>query len=791
MSYRISHAGIHPCAPGARLLQVTVLAALLASLTTPLPAQTSTPHVAELRVGLQAHGQPGRWLPLQLHATGLPANESVQLKVSAPDPRGDLCETICGQQRASADGTVRLEGAFCSGRLEGTIRISLCNAAGQPLWQHDVESAESNTPVIPETTADALPTRLFMNRQTSLTLLTIGQQAGIRELESQYKSEPGTRDLLRIISLDSMDGFPSIQRGLDSIDVLLLTDNWQMTDAQGAAIREWVLAGGHLIVSCAAEADQLLNSPLGRWIQPKFGIPQTANTLQTLDLTAIQNFVLGAVALQTNRNPVTVLRIPSRQPRILVQSLSDPLISRTAAGAGVITLTAVSLNSRPLNNWLSLPRLYEMLLFGEPQSGRTEQTRAGGRIASVGITDLSTQLAAASDALPDNQRWSTWHVMVLMVALLVFVGPLDYLLVVRVLKAPRLTWITLPIIIAAGCLFAAQGLSDHNSDFSIRQIGLLDVFEDSGEQRLRARTWASLSAGQSCYVNTRTADATWLQQTVKDSGERSLMWSGRIENIFGGMYRPGGAGLGQLISRHAEKLPFSSEFTALPLLADGSTALLTDRRGSTTDGHQLIKSSLRLPANALLEGSFSHHLPDSITNWVVICGNRIYAPSERASDDIRELQPGEVWSREQGGVRVLEIRDFLRGVRLTAAPGSKNNQSPNSVSQPRQAWDVSSRNPLDILLITSLYDAAGGRSFVQLRNDALRRDELSDTIGLSNALLIGATKERLADVQIDEKTVTPEDSVTVVRLLLPVEKIAADRPQAETSNEQNAGSAQN
>lgn len=770
------------CGPWLRLMQLTIasLAVCLTSATTATQAQDVQVH--SLQIGLAAHGQPGRWLPIKLQASRLAPGEIVQLTVSAPDPRGDRSVSTFATQVVAADGTVQLEGVFVSGRLEGTIQLRLSNATGNVIWQHQLISAEASVgnDVPPQPKTGSLPQRLLMNRQTPVTLLCVGEQAGLAELSALYSADPGTRDLLRVLSLDSTAQLPAMQRGLDCIDVLLINGDWTINEAQGAAIREWVLSGGHLVTSCGAEADALLRSPLGRWIQSKFEIPDTGNTLQTLDLTAIQNFVLGAVALQTNRNPVTVLRMPSQQPKILVQSISDPLISRTAAGAGVITLVAVNLNTRPLDKWLSLPQLYETLLFGGPQSARSDQTRSGGRIASVGITDLSTQLAAVADALPDSQRWSTWHVMLLMVALLVFVGPIDYFIVVRLFKAPRLTWITLPVLIATACLFAIQGLNTQRGDFTTRQVGLLDVFEDAGEQRFRARTWSSLSARESRYAHTSTHDAAWIQETAGDSGERSLMWSGRIENIFGGMYRPGGAGLGQLVSQHIESLQ-GPEFTALPLLADGSTTLLTDRRGLARNGHTLISSSLRLSANALLEGSFSHQMPTTISNWVVICGNRIYSPSERAEDQLRELKPGEIWSRERGGIRVVEIRDFLRGVRLAATSNENTPHNKSTASQPPQAWDVSSRSALDILLMASLYEAAGGRSFVQLRNDALRRDEMSDTIGLNHALLMGVLKDPLAEIQVDDQRIVAEDSVTVVRLLLPVERIIEDRPQAETS----------
>ena len=770
-----------PSAPHSRLLHVIAIAACLschALLPNPANAQPATCKVLSLDAGFQLEGQVGKWLPVRIQAEGLPPGESVSLTVSTPDPRGDRCESLAAINIADQDGKLIIEGVFCTGRLEGNIQLTLSShKSGLTLWNHELTCSETS-PATTTAPANTLPQHLKLCRQSPLVVLTVGTIAGLPELNERFDADPTTSGLLKTFQLPTIEQLPANHRGLDSVDVLLLSGPWNLTELQSNAIREWVLAGGHLAISCGADADALLASPLGKWIQPKFGIPDTANTLQTLDLTAIQNYVLGATALQTNRNPVTVLRMPSQQPKILVQSLSDPLISRTAAGAGLITLTAVNLNARPLDKWLSLPQLYEMLIFGEPQSGNVEQTRSGGRIASVGITDLSTQLAAVSDALPDAQRWSTWHVMLLVALLLVLVGPLDYLLVVRFLKTPKLTWITLPVLITAGCSLAIMAINSQRSEFLVRQTELLDVFTDADEQRLRTRSWASLSARQSRYVNATTTDAAWITNATHTGGSRSLIWSGRVEDVYGGMYRPGGAGLGQLVSRRSD-LEHSS-FTALPLLADGSTALLTDLRSLVQNQQPLLESQLRLPSSALLEGSFKHHLPAKIINWIVVCGNRIYAPSDRAEEHIKELEPGEVWSRDTGGIRVVEIRDFLRGVRI--APNSSKSTSPNkpNLSQPQQTWDVNNRNPLEILLMASLYKSAGGKTWVQLRNDALRRDELSDSITLNNAILIGLMPSQLSELQVDGAPVPPTDSTTIVRLFLPVNRVNEKLPQAAT-----------
>lgn len=740
-------------------------------------AQNTSFHVVSMEAGFQSEGQVGKWLPVRIHAAGLNPGETVNLTIAAPDSRGDRCESLAATSTPDQAGNLTVEAVFCSGRLEGNIQFILTSQSGKTLWTHELACSESN----PATAnpPNSLPQSIKLSRQSPIVVLTIGATAGLSELSDRFAADPSTSGLLKTFQISSVTQLPSQHRALDCIDVLLLSGPWNLSELQSNAIRDWVLIGGHLAVSCGADADALLASPLGKWIQPKFGIPTTANTLQTLDLSAIQNYVLGATALQTNRNPVTVLRMPSPQPKILVESLSDPLISRTAAGAGLITLTAVDLNARPLNNWLSLPQLYEMLIFGEPQSGIIEQTRSGGRIASVGVTDLSTQLAAVSDALPDTQRWSTWHIMLLITLLLLLVGPLDYLIAVRLLNTPKLTWITLPAIIVAACGFATQALNSQRSEFLVRQTELLDVFTDEGQQHIHARSWASLSARQSCYVSASTTDAAWITNAATlNENSRSLMWTGRAEDVYGGMYRTGGAGLGQLISRRSNSN--NSQYSALPLLADGSTALLTDLHCLAKNPKPLLESQLKLPSSALLEGSFKHHLPAKITNWIVVCGNRIYTPSERADQHIKELEPGEIWSRETGGIRVVEIRDFLRGVRIATTPPNSPATPRNNVAQPQLAWDISNRNPLDILLMASLYKSAGGKSWVQLRNDTLRRDELSDSITVNTAVLIGLMPEQLSQVEINGSPVPTSDSATIVRLFIPVDRVSTNQPQATT-----------
>jgi hypothetical protein len=70
-----------------------------------------------------------------------------------------------------------------------------------------------------------------------------------------------------------------------------------------------------------------------------------------------------------------------------------------------------------------------------------------------------------------------------------------------------------------------------------------------------------------------------------------------------------------------------------------------------------------------------------------------------------------------------------------------------------------------------LYQSAGGEVFVQLQNDQLRRDEVSDTVVLNSALVIGTIDLPLATLRLNDQETTPEASETVVRLFLPVRRL--------------------
>jgi hypothetical protein len=69
-------------------------------------------------------------------------------------------------------------------------------------------------------------------------------------------------------------------------------------------------------------------------------------------------------------------------------------------------------------------------------------------LGQSGLTDLATQFLRTADEFESVERVSTWTVMGLMLLYLFIIGPIDYLVVHRILKRPRWTWVTFPLMVA-------------------------------------------------------------------------------------------------------------------------------------------------------------------------------------------------------------------------------------------------------------------------------------------------------------------------------------------------------
>ena len=727
-----------------------------------------------LRLGYDGVGKVGKWLPITAEAVGLPAGEIVQLRAAFTDPRGDTCIQVVDESKVNSDGSVFLTGCFRCGRMEGlgTVSLHVSSTPDSVTVRTTVAHAEHV-----EQQGSGVPVQrtLKLNKAGILTLMTVGEVAGVEELLRNAEFYSSTQPLLQGVHVESLEQLPDDPAALESIDYLLLTDRFTMSPGQASAIQQWVRVGGNLLVSAGKSVTGFAETDFGGWLSPIFGI--RSEPTQTRDLTSLQGFVQGASRIEDNYRSVPLAVLQRGQTVSVVDSLSGLIIGRQSVGTGVVTFIAVDLNQRPVSQWPSLPQFYETLLFGEKLTMRSGTASRNMRISQSGVSDLSTQLMAAVDATSDAGRWSTWGVMGIIVGWLLLIGPVDYVLVTRVLKRPHFTWITFPALIVGGAAIVYAFAAD-NSSLRLNQWHVVDITAEQGRSHFTTRSWMSVSSPHTMRADVKAVPSV----PGASSTERArLTWAGRAEDVFGGMYRTGGIALGRQSYTH-EGLD-DGRLTGVPFLTNGSRSLFAEWN---SESDPVIDTQLSASGFGLLTGTFSHSLPFTISDWIVVYGNRVYRMRGHVGE-ATQLAAGDVWDSHSPEIFAFDLKTWLNGARTVSPSGSelRSHRGATTVNTP---YDKLSADPHYILTMASLFDAAGGSGYTGLAQSLFREMELSDTIRLNHAVLIGLTATPATSLTVDDATIKPTTSRTVVRLVLPVNRrpssgLALTREELEKLND--------
>ena len=713
------------------------------------------------RVGLDRQGKVGRWLPVEMTATDLPVGETVRLQAAFPDPRGDICIETVAIAEVPDSGTLTMTGFVRSGRLEGTARFSVVHE-DEVLCRHSIFFHEEDPD---DAEPSAVQRSLTLHRMGVISLLTVGEVEGIPEFLRNSEALLSGPGQLRNHFLESVAQLPEQLEGLDAVDLILLTDDFSLSELQAEAIGQWVTDGGHLIVSTGGTVPQLLENPLGSWLTQYFELG--SEPIEMRRFSNLEAFVPGASRIQTNlrgRQAWPVAAIGSNQTAVLVDSLDGPIVGRQSIGGGVVTLVAVDINQPPFDRWPSLPQFYEVLFYGKKLQEAGSVRRNGARISQSGVTDIGTQLLATVDATPPGGQWSAWSIMAMLVVWMIVIGPLDYLLVTRLLKRPELTWATFPACIAVGAI-GIWYLSGSEDDLQVHQLDLVDITGNAEERNMTTRSWISVSSPDTVRINCE-AKPTLLESSVETS-RIGLGWCGRAEDVFGAMYRKGGVGLGQQAFQHS--VESEASLSGVPLLADGSRGFQAICHHKTDA--QLYESELSVSGFGMLNGKFTHHLPGDLSQWIVVHGNRVY---QSAGPDSQVLKPGAVWDAASDDVVTADLKGYLNASRVVQDQSTANTDRQRS-SQVISPYNSKSRDPLYIVNMLSFYDFAGGTDYVGLAHSQLRFLEVSDTIRLNHAVLIGKLDTPATSFEVNDHQVTPSESSTLVRVFLPVDR----RPPGE------------
>ena len=724
---------------------ISVCLGLMLSCGSTLGQESPTSAGSKPQIGWRGSYIVGRWTEVVIDFEAVEAG-TYETRITAPDPDGNRVtfssSTWLTRGQHSLRGIFKVGQMDPRGLLNPEIGVDVVElASGKSVWS----SHSSAQPPLDSAV------RL---------IVTVGNAPGFDWNDAKHPAA-GASDkssAFRTIAMAVSD-LPTTARVYDSVSLLVVAGNSVLSAEQADAVRDWVAAGGRVLISLPASrsAAAEIIQPFVRWLPVTLSAePVIVSEFGKLEFFAGKNVRIPFAG----RMPIPGVKITEGE--VLAGSRDEALLVRSPYGLGSVTVLALDLTQPPLSKWSELSTLGRRLAETSPDAAATSSGSSRNlQLSSTGITDLATQLHAAQDDFAGISRASPWLVMGLLTLFLLVIGPLDYVVVHHVLKRPRGTWVTLPcwVILTAVLATLLAGRWNGNS-FRINQLNVvnLDVGSSTCHQRLWTNVYSPVTERRSVSV-----DSTIKPGPTETARVRQSAWSGIPETAFGGMLRPASVHVG----RADYRLSADASIDGLPLMQWSSKPLLTEIH-STVEG--LVESDLQSNGVGQLSGTVKHRFSGQIEDWFLAYGNRVYRHKKtRDSNQSLPLASGHVLRIDQPNMFPRELRAFLMGRVVTGTP--LGGAPTSDATRQSEGYDPQSRDPADILRILTFHNEAGGTKLTGLTNRLLETEDLSHLLKLGRAVLFGRLDASIAAVQLDGKPTVPDRETTFIRIVLPVKKV--------------------
>ena len=338
--------------------------------------------------------------------------------------------------------------------------------------------------------ASAQPALRLLSRQDRVVVVLGDPPDGFNFLTALPTPFDG-RSYVAHITLDQL---PDRSAALASIDAVVLSnaDTAAFSGAQHAALRAWLVDGGHLIINGGPGAALTL-AGLADVAPARASSALIATALDGLldfarpdALSPLADADRGDLLAQA-----TVLSPAAPDAQTLAASRDTPLMMRRELGRGLVDQLAFDATLAPARDWAG-----RTAVFGSILGGRVDLPNALGAIRRDARRDTRDDYPAlvAARALPGAALPAFWVVAGFLVLYVLCLGPLNFM-VLRRLRRPELAWISIPVLVTA---FTVLGLA---TGFRLRgnepQIHRLSVV--LGDARLDETGRAAGRAGAAAH----------------------------------------------------------------------------------------------------------------------------------------------------------------------------------------------------------------------------------------------------------------------------------------------------
>lgn len=694
------------CAAFGRLLVAAAVAVALAR-----PGARAADNVA---VGLEGAWRSGGWTPVVIESADAAAGDAVV--VWADDPDGQAVGSPpAPYTRVEAGGRARVRVRI--GRPSGSLRVERvrpsaagsgsggsaggASAAGEivPLGR-PLDPLEKLIVVVGDLPAVARAARLVVRE-------------GLPRARIVSVADP------RSLGVDALD--------YSAADAIIVCGRAVIAAGTPAAaalrgIDEWVRQGGRLVlVAGASAADPAFSaSPAADWLP---GPPGTRGTVERLvplrRATALETYARAGRPL--DRGAIDGLQAPlladARRLEGLIEAFEGtapgdlPLVVRSPRGFGTVTWVGIDVDQGAFRSWAGTETLVVELLGGRPpaeNAGRSGEAAAQGQ-------DLTGQLRAAVDQFPGVKAVPFEIVAALALSFILFLYPIDWVIVSGGQGRHRLAWLTLPLAVAA-FTGAAWWTARHwkGREWRASRADMVDIDQApaagvAGPGIARGVSFAGIwsPANDRLAVAARPAAGvpagsarmavSWLAASGRGMGSTDAAAS--HPGLATGDYMSS-AGLGGL--------------EGVPIAADSSRLFETQWTASATA--PAVAATLRRGAQGTLTGTIENRLPWPLEGCILLHAGWLW--------DVGDLDPG---GRFDAGVG--------RGPRSLAAGLTRRTTVKDR--EVNERWDIGGVDALRILEIAGFHDAVGGSGYTALEAGRLARLDLSPLLEVGRAVLVG------------------------------------------------------
>ena len=273
----------------------------------------------------------------------------------------------------------------------------------------------------------------------------------------------------------SIEQIPTQAEALRALDVLLFddADTGRLTPAQRQALADWVLTGGHLIVTGGAA-----------WQRTVAGVAdllpvEIDGTATVADLNPLAAYLGRDATLSPTATIVTTGTAKPTAEVLFALTLPDqslPLLVRNRHGQGVVDYIGADPMTEPLASWPYISALWTMLLTSVDQR---PSWWAGFGVATNSWSRAQDAAQIIPFALPPSSVIAGF-----LAVYVLLIGPLNYLVLNR-LKRREFAWATIPILILTfGVVAYLTGFGLRGTRAVVNRLNVVRVWPNVGRAQV-------------------------------------------------------------------------------------------------------------------------------------------------------------------------------------------------------------------------------------------------------------------------------------------------------------------